>query len=111
MQELHGFTSKSPRNCIHFENTGAKRHPQGRTLTLAASRASTFENTGAKRHPQGTNDFSMTCIRISNLFPYLFNLKMQTNAKAAQVYFKASKGPHPRVKTPVQKDTRVDTFF
>jgi len=30
---------------------------------------------------------------------------MQTNARAAQVYFKASKGPHPRLKTPVQKDT------
>ena len=30
---------------------------------------------------------------------------MQTNAKAAQPCFKASKGPHPPLKTPVQKDT------
>ena len=38
-------------------------------------------------------------------FAYLFNPKMQTNAKAAQPCFKASKGPHPPLKTPVQKDT------
>ena len=30
---------------------------------------------------------------------------MQTNAKAEQACFKASGGPHPSLKTPVQKDT------
>jgi len=135
-----------------FENTGAKRHPQGtndfsmifirisnlflylfnlemqtdakaaqvyfkaskgphlplKTLVLLQSvkgTASPFENTGAKRHPQGTNDFSMIFKRISNIFPYLFNMKMQTDAKDAQVYFKASKGPQSPLKTMVQKDT------
>jgi len=47
----------------------------------------------------------MIFIRISNLFPYLFNLKVQTNVKAAQVCFKALKGPYSPLKTPVQKDT------
>jgi len=47
----------------------------------------------------------MIFIRISNLFLYLFNMKRQTNVKAVQVYFKASKGPHPPLETMKQKDT------
>ena len=52
----------------------------------------------------------MTCIRISNLLLYLLNLKRQTNVKAAQVYFKASKGPHPPLKTMKQKEAPRDSM-
>ena len=34
---------------------------------------------------------------------------MQTNAKAEQACFKASGGPHPPLKTPVQKETPRET--
>ena len=34
---------------------------------------------------------------------------MQTNAEAEQACFKASDGPHPPLKTPVQKDTPRET--
>jgi len=39
------------------------------------------------------------------ILPYFLHPKMQTNAKAEQACFKASGGPHPALKTPVQKDT------
>ena len=51
------------------------------------------------------NDFSIIFTRMLHHFAYFFNPKMQTNAKAAQPCFKASKGPHPPLKTLVQKDT------
>ena len=83
---------------IQHENANRCKRCTG-LLQSVKGTASTFENNAAKRHPQGTNDFSMIFIRISNLHLYLFNLKRQTNVKVAQVYFKASKEPHPPLKT------------